>query len=66
MSNKVLEVSALVHHKPSGQGRVRIAGRDFYCGRWEDPETDERYRRLVAEYVASGQLPNRASARVDD
>ena len=37
-----------------GQGKVRIAGRDFYVGLYGTPESRERYERLVAEWVAQG------------
>ncbi len=38
----------------SGQAKVRIAGKDFYLGRYEKPESRERYERLLAEWVAQG------------
>jgi integrase len=59
-----IRVPALVHHKPSGQGCVRIAGRDFYLGEYGKPETEERYRRMVAEHIAngSGVIPTPISA----
>jgi len=38
----------------SGQAKVRIAGKDFYCGRHGTPASRERYERLVAEWVAQG------------
>lgn len=57
MPHRKLRVPALVHHKPTGQARVRIAGRDLYLGRYGTPEADERYRRIVAEFVTSGGLP---------
>jgi hypothetical protein len=28
-------VPALVHHKPTNRVRVRINGRDVWCGRWD-------------------------------
>ena len=57
MANKKLKTPALVHHKPTGRARVRIEGRDYYLGRWGDPEVEARYRRLVAEYIATGLPP---------
>jgi len=44
-------VPALVHHRPSGRARVRIDGRDIYLGTFGSAEADEKYRRLVAEYL---------------
>jgi integrase len=51
------KLPALVHHKPSGHARVRIAGRDFYLGRHGTPEAEEAYRQLVAGWLKDGSLP---------
>lgn len=59
MSRPRKHVPNLVHHKPTGQGRIRIDGRDVYCGPWGSPECDETYRRTIAEYLTSGNLPER-------
>ena len=59
-------VPKLTHHKGSGQARVRIAGRDFYLGTYGTPEADEAYRRLVAEYLLTGNLPKPVSAAPAD
>jgi hypothetical protein len=37
-------------HKPSGQGRVRIGGRDFFVGRFGTPEAGSRYMALLAQH----------------
>lgn len=47
-----LRLPALVHHKPTGQARVRINGRDIYCGRYGTPEANEKYRHVLADYLA--------------
>lgn len=39
-------------HKPSGQARSRIAGRDVYLGVYDSPESRRRYGELVAQAVA--------------
>ena len=31
-------VPSLRHHRPSRRGVVTLAGQDFYCGKWLDPE----------------------------
>lgn len=49
---------SLVHHRPTGQARVRIDGRDFYCGKFGSPEAEARYRELLALKEA-GKLPAR-------
>lgn len=44
------------YHK-SGQARVRIHGETIYLGLYESPESQEKYRRIIAEYMATGELP---------
>lgn len=39
-------------HKPSGQARVIISGKHHYLGRYNSPESLERYNALLAEYEA--------------
>ena len=46
-------VPTLLKHKPSGQARVQIDGRDIYLGRWGSQEAREPYARLVAEVGAA-------------
>ena len=41
-------------HKPSGQARVIINGEHVYLGKFDSPESREKYHRLVAEWLASG------------
>lgn len=41
-------------HKPTGQGYVRIDGVCRYLGKFEDPATQERAHRLLAEWLANG------------
>lgn len=46
------------HHKPTGQGFVEIAGKRYYLGRYGLPATQEKYHRLIGEWVAHGyKLP---------
>jgi hypothetical protein len=45
-------------HKQSGQAIVTLSGRDVLLGRQGNPESREKYNRVVAEWVAAGrQLP---------
>jgi len=45
-------------HKSTGQGYVRLDGRCFYLGRWDAPETLQRYHRMIGEWLANGcQVP---------
>ena len=55
-------VPALSHHKQTGQARVRIDGRDHYLGPFGSSEADERYRRLVAEWLTTGSVPSKRPA----
>lgn len=45
-------VPAYREHKPSGQARVIIDGKQIYLGRFGTPESWEKYNRLVAERIA--------------
>ena len=39
-------------HKASGQALVQLNGRRIYLGKYGSPESKERYRRLVAEWLS--------------
>lgn len=41
-------------HKPSGNGRVNVGGREVYVGRYGSPEAHQRYLELMVEH---GYLP---------
>ncbi len=59
MSKKTThKTPSLRHHKATGQGFVELDGRRVYLGRFDRPDTRERYHRLIAEWLANGrQLP---------
>jgi hypothetical protein len=40
------------HYKPKDLAVVRIDGRDHYLGRFGSEESQEKYRRLVAGWLA--------------
>jgi len=42
---------AYLLHKPSGQARVRINGKDHYLGEFGSPESKERYDDLIAKWL---------------
>lgn len=42
-------------HKPTGQAVVRLDGRDHYLGKHGSEASHEKYHRLIAEWLASGQ-----------
>lgn len=51
-------VPKLQHHRATRQARVKIAGRDYYCGRWGSKESIAKYHRLLAEYFnGNGAAP---------
>jgi hypothetical protein len=50
-------VPQLQHHKGTGQGKVHLGGRDFYCGTWGTPECKAKYDRLIAEWLHNGRRP---------
>ena len=62
-------------HKGSGQALVQINGERIYLGKYGSEESKEKYKRLVAEYLSSGQnrnpqrcmvcLPRQSSQRFD-
>jgi integrase len=42
-------------HRPTGQARVRLDGRDHYLGRYGTPESKAEYDRVISEWLASGR-----------
>jgi len=50
---KSVHVPAYRLHKPSGQARVILRGRQVYLGPYGSPESRERYARLIAEQAAN-------------
>ncbi len=43
------------HYKPKNLAVVRIDGKDHYLGSYGSPESQETYRRLVAEWLSKGR-----------
>ncbi len=56
-------VPKLQHHKATGQARVKIAGRDHYCGKWGSKAAIAKYHRLIAEYFNGHGAPPIAEGR---
>jgi integrase len=48
---KSRRIPKYVHHKPSGQARVRINGKDRYLGKFGTPGSHELYDELISELV---------------
>ena len=50
----------------SGQAVVTLAGKDFYLGKHDTPESRARYHALLAEYNGNGlQAPEQLTHQVD-
>jgi hypothetical protein len=46
-------------HKGSGQALVQIKGERIYLGKYGSEESKDQYRRLVAEFFAGGNKPDK-------
>jgi hypothetical protein len=61
MPAKTHRIPTYRHFKPKDLALVRIDGQDHYVGKYDNSESHERYRRLIAGWLASG-----ASARAEE
>lgn len=57
---------AYLLHKPSGQARCRIAGKDHYLGEYGSQASRDRYEELIAEWFARSGDVDRHSLTIDD
>lgn len=57
MSSTTVSVPKYRHHKGSGQAFVQIKGKRHYLGKWDSPESKERYSAFVAELAVRPSLP---------
>src|SRR5262245_37687859 len=55
MPRKSIWPPAIQLHKPSGQDRIRVNGRDYYLGPHGSEESHTEYARLVTELAAQGR-----------
>jgi integrase len=57
-------IPSLCRHKATGQAVVRLNGKDIYCGVFGTAEAQEKYDRVIAEWLLTGQqsLPPAASS----
>ena len=53
-ANPTLRVPSLTLHKRTGQAYVRLNGRCHYLGKFGDPETQQKYHQVIAEWLAGG------------
>lgn len=47
-------------HK-GGQARIKIRGKDVWLGRWNSPESLQKFARIIAELAASSVAPSAPS-----
>ncbi|HIF30926.1 MAG: hypothetical protein ABGX22_19950 [Pirellulaceae bacterium] len=52
---KKRRIPAYVHHKASGQARVRIHNKDHYLGPYGSPESKLKYDDLISSLVIDGE-----------
>ena len=64
MLNRTPRLPKYRHFKPKNLAVVRIDDRDHYLGKYDSPESHERYHRLVAEWLAAGR-PSRIENDAD-
>jgi integrase len=66
MPNRPSPLPKYRHYKPKGLAVVRIDGHDHYLGKYNSPESWERYHRLLAERAVSPlPAPDAASGPTD-
>jgi hypothetical protein len=53
-------------HKPTGQPRVRIDGKDVYLGVYGSPESRDRYDEIITEWFANQGDISACTLTVDD
>jgi hypothetical protein len=53
MSSKIVSVQKYRRHKGSSQAFVQVQGRRHYLGKWDSPESKQRYARSIAELAAT-------------
>ncbi len=57
---------AYVHHKPTGQGRIRIGGKDIYLGEYGTPDSRARYEAHIAQWLAQNCNPDAVHFTIDE
>ncbi len=56
MTMKTQKIPSYGLHKPTGQAVVRLDGHDFYLGKHGAEESQEAYRRKIAEWLTFGPV----------
>jgi integrase len=58
-----VEIPAYRVHRAKGLGYVRLAKRMVYCGKANTPQSFERYRQVVGEWLATGHVRDSGTRR---
>ena len=66
MPKKPRRIPSYLLHKPTGQARVRIKGRDYYLGVYGSPESRERHAALVDQWRKDSDNASEVRLRIDD
>ena len=53
-------------HKPTNQAVVTLSGKDVYLGVYDTPASREKYRRVIAAWLANDKQPPKPSTRTED
>jgi hypothetical protein len=53
------------HYRPKNLAVVRIEGRDIYLGKYDSPESVEKYGRVIAEWMSHGINPASTKTAAD-
>jgi integrase len=53
------------HYKPKNLAVVRLNGRDVYLGRYNSPESREKYHQVLAGWLTPGNAPQPPAATAD-
>ena len=52
-------------HKPTGQARVRLGGKDHYLGEFDSPNSHELYQKLVDHWLQNQEPIDKSSITID-
>ena len=63
MARKPSVLPSYLHHKPTGQARCRIAGRDHYLGPYGSDESRIKYGELIAQLAGGVPLDPLAGSK---
>jgi integrase len=57
MSASSLNIPSYRLYRRTGQAVVTLSGKDHYLGKYDSPESREKYARLIAEWILNGRRP---------